>query len=362
MSRWPMAVLLPVLIAPAACAHLAQPRTYTQNPRTIALQQREYLEQELVLGLPEVAFKRWYTRDRSWEDPTRPFILATRQEAGDTLYEVGSGNDIAAEVVFKDGALDHWNRWQLMQESVTSTWMKGAVVPPRVDAATLERVGALNPQAQPLHLADRPRVTDLCRFEAGDEVETLVPLTYDKAHGNRLDRFVTSARAADPQGPLALLPAGSRLTIRRWNPIEGRKLAGADGVAYRIDAPLGLQTFEDVFCPAGRCVPNGQEGVTSQDLDVATPLEPGAPGVAVLPGSRRLPLWMTPGSPLKAGTTVRIRRWPACSTMEAEIEIVGAGPAGAPSLFKVPVAPPGLFTRATTRAAQAESRIGYRRD
>jgi len=356
MSRWSMAVVLAVLIASSACAHLAQQKTFTQDPRKTTLQQREYLEQELVLGLPEEAFKRWYTLDRSWEDPTRPFILATRQETGETLYDVGSGNDIAAEVVFKDGALDHWNRWQLMQESVSSTWMKGTVVPPRVDAATLARVAALNPQEQPLHLADRPRATELCRFEAGDEVETLVPLTYDTAHGNRLDRFVSAGRAADPRGPLALLPAGSRLTIMRWNPIEGRKLTGADGVTYRIDAPLGLQTFEDVFCPAGQCVPNGEEGLTSRDLDVATPPDPGTPGVAVLPGSRRLPLWMTPGATLKAGTTVRIRRWRACSSMEAEIEIAGAGSAGAPMHLEVPVAPPGLFTRATAPAARAGNR------
>jgi len=357
-----MAVLLPVLLASSACAHLAQQRTYTQNPRAIALQQREYLEPELVLGLPEEAFKRWYTRDRSWEDPTRPFILATRQESEDTLYEVGSGNDIAAEVVFKDGALDHWNRWQLMQESVTSAWMKETIVPPRVDAATLVRIGALNPQAQPLHLADRPQPSKICRFDAGDEVETLVPLMYDKAHGNRLDRFVTSARAVDPQAPLALLPAGSRLTIKRWNPIEGRRLTGADGVAYRIDAPLGLQTFESVFCPAGRCVPSGEEGVSTQELEVATPSESGAPGVAVLPGTGRLPLWMTPGPSLKPGTTVRIRHWPACSAMEAEIEIAGAGMAGASLMLKVPVAPPGLFTRADRHAADANARTGSRKD
>jgi hypothetical protein len=353
-----MAVVLPVLVAFSACAHLAQKKTYTQNPRTIALQQHEYLEQELVQGLPEEAFRRWYTRDPSWEDPTRPSILATRQESGETLYDVGSGNDIAAEVVFKGGALDRWNRWQLVQESVSSTWTKGTVVPPRVDAATLARVAALNPQTQPLHLADRPRAADLCRYEPGDEVETLVPLQYDTAHGNRLDRFVAAGSATDPRGALAVLPAGSRLTIKRWNPIEGRNLVGADGVAFHIDAPLGLQTFDEVFCPAGRCVPGGEEGVTSRDLDVATPPEPGAPGVAVVPGSRRLPLWMTPGSALKAGTTVRIKRWHACTSMDAEIEITAAGPAGTHILFKVPVAPPGLFTRASAPPARAGTQAG----
>jgi len=54
--------------------------------------------------------------------------------------------------------------------------------------------------------------------------------------------------------------------------------------------------------------------------------------------------------PLRAESAVRIRRWPACSTMEAEIEPAGSAAAGMPLVLKVPVAPPGLFAPAASGA------------
>ena len=342
--------LLPLLVS---CAHLVQPRTYTTNVAAAERMQRDYLRKELVRGLPEEAFRRWYTRSGTWTDTERPFIRKVRVEGALTVYEVGSDHDAAGEVVFREGALDHWVRWRLVQESVVSSWMKETVDPPVVPDATLRRIAPLNPQADPPISTEAGGAARSCEFNAGDEVETLVPIVYDREAGNRLERFAPGSKSDDPSGRFALLPAGTRLTIRRWNPLEGRRVLDADGVEYRIDAPLGMATFADVLCPAGQCVPEGRVAVLTRDLEVAVP-DAGGTGegaaLAVLPGASRIPIWLRRAGTLEAGSAVTIRRWPACAAREAVIAPQGGAAAGLPEILTVPLAPPGLFAPAASGA------------
>jgi hypothetical protein len=341
---------LPLLLS---CAHLVQPRTYTTNVAAAERMQREYLQNELVRSLPEETFRRWYTRGGTWTDTERPFIRKVRADGALTVYEVGSDRDAAGEVVFKEGALDHWERFRLVQESVVSSWMKETVDPPEVEDATLRRIASLDPQADPPISSAARDAARGCEFEAGDEVETLLPIVYDRDAGNRLLRFAPRSTSDDPSGRYALLPAGTRLTIRRWNPLEGRRVVGADGVEYRIDAPLGMATFADVLCPAGQCVPEGQAAILTRDLDVAAP-DAGGTGegaaLAVLPGASRIPIWLRRAGTLEAGSVVTIRRWPACAAMEAVIAPQDGGEAGLPEILTVPLAPPGLFAPAAPGA------------
>ena len=342
--------LLPLLLS---CAHLVQPRTYTTNVAAAERMQREYLRKELVRSLPEETFRRWYTRDGTWADPGRPFIRKVRADGALTIYEVGSDRDAAGEVVFKVGALDHWARWRLVQESVVSSWMKETVDPPEVGEATLRRIATLDPQAEPPISDVAAGAAPRCEFEAGDEVDTLAPIVYERDAGNRLLRFAPGSKSDDPSGRFALLPAGTRLTIRRWNPLEGRRVVGADGVEYRIDAPLGMATFSDVLCPAGQCVPEGRAAILTRDLEVAEPdagqTEEGA-ALAVLPGAVRIPIWLRRTGTLQAGSAVTIRRWPACAAMEAVIAPQDGGEDGLPVILTVPLAPPGLFAPAAPGA------------
>ena len=75
--RRDLMVAVPLLaVATSACAHLVQPQTWTSNARTIALQQDEYLAKELVRGLPEAVFARWYAPGTAETDPLRPVIRA----------------------------------------------------------------------------------------------------------------------------------------------------------------------------------------------------------------------------------------------------------------------------------------------
>jgi hypothetical protein len=353
MPKRPVAavvVFLPLLVS---CAHLVQPRTYTTNVAASERMQRDYLQKELVRSLPEEAFRRWYTRDGTWADPERPFIRKVRADGALTVYEVGSDQDAAGEVVFREGALDHWSRWRLVQESVVSSWMQETVDPPEVEDAALRRIAALDPQAEPPIAYPAASAARRCEFEAGNEVETLVPIVYDRESGNRLLRFAPRSQSDDPSGRFALLPAGTRLTIRRWNPVQGRRLTGADGVEYLVDAPLGLATFADVLCPAGQCVPEGGQAILTRDLEVAAPDAGGAgqgAALAVLPGTSRVPIWLRRAGTLEAGSAVTIRRWPACASMEAVIAPQGGGAIGLPGTLTVPLAPPGLFAPAAPDA------------
>jgi len=347
MQRFVMAAALAASLTLAGCAHLAQPQTWTSDPGTLALQQSEYLGKELVRGLPEETFRRWYTRTPEWTDPLRPSIQETRDEDGATIYEVGTDAGSAGDVIFRGGALDHWSCWRLMQESVLSAWMKETMQPRAVDAADLVRIAALDPVSEPLRIDERPDPSDVCDFGTGDMVETLAPLLYDRQHGNRLGPWYPQAAAEDRGGRFSTLPAGARLRVERWDSLHGRRLRGDDGTYYIVDSPLGLDALRDVLCPLGACVPPGVEAATTRNMAIAIGADADEPSLAILEGLTRIPVWMTRGGILPAGSRVTVRRWNACGGMKAEIMLTSPGP-GLPPLLSVPIAPPGLFVPASS--------------
>jgi hypothetical protein len=336
-----VAVVTSVLAS--ACAHVVQPQTWTSDARTIALQQSEYLSKELVRGLPEAVFSRWYAPETAGRDPLRPTIRARDSEGELTVYELASDAGVAGRVAFKDAALDHWTRWRLVQESVVSSWMKEDVTPRQVSDVALRRIAALDPVASPLRPDARPDPGVLCPLESGTTVDTLVPLLFDHDHGNRLIRWFPPSRLEEKGGPVAILPAGTTLTIRPWDVVHGRRLADGQGTLYLVDAPLGLKTFADVICPAGQCAPGGAYGVATEDLAIVSSGVAGEPSLAVLPGRYRVPVWMERIGTVHAGDKVRVRKWNACAGMEAEIEPPEGGTAGTTATLQVPLAPPGLF-------------------
>src|SRR5881397_2924869 len=140
------------LLSNAACfLHVVQPQTYYLATRHVEQQRREYLDKELLAGLPEPLFLRWYTRDVSWGDSLRPYILKRGTSAGRTVYKVGTGGRGIADVYFGNGRLEEVGKWGLVQEGVLSAWFYRKTTPPQ--AATneiLERLWRLNPAAEPL--------------------------------------------------------------------------------------------------------------------------------------------------------------------------------------------------------------------
>jgi len=347
MQRIAMAAALAAALTLAGCAHLAQRPSWASDPRTLELQQSEYLAKELVSGLTEDTFRLWYTRTPLWTDPLRPSIQETRTEDGDMVYEVGTAAGSAGEVTFRDGTLDHWSRWRLMQESVASAWLKQNVPPHPVDAVTLARIAGLDPVSEPLRIDERPEPSEVCNYGTGDTVETLAPLLYDRQHGNRLDRWYPPARAEDRGGRFSTLPAGTHLRVERWGSEHGRRLRGDDGTNYVVDSPLGLDALHDVLCPAGACVPPGVEAATTRDLVIAIGTDDDGPSLAVLDGLTRIPVWMKRGGTLPAGSRVMVRGWSACIAMTAEIALASPAP-GLPRVLSVPIAPPGLFVPASS--------------
>jgi hypothetical protein len=342
--RRDLEVAIPLLaVVTSACAHLVQPQTWTPDARTLEIQQSEYLAKELVRGLPEAVFVRWYAPESARRDPLRPAIRTRGTEGAFTVYEVASDAGVAGRVAFRDAALDHWSRMRLVQESVFSSWVEEEVTPRQVPDAALVRIAALDPVAEPLHPGTRPDPDDVCRLETGTTVDTLVPLLFDHDHGNRLIRWFPPSRLEEKGGPVSVLPAGTMLTIEPWDVAHGRRLAGRDGTHYLVDAPLGLKAFADVVCPTGECAPSGALGVVTEELAIWSSVTAGDPSLAVLPGRSRVPVWMERIGTLRAGDTVRVRKWNACAGMSAEIEPAEGSAAGTTATLQVPVAPPGLF-------------------
>jgi hypothetical protein len=343
MDRDPMVAVLLLSVATSACAHLVQPQTWTSDAKTLELQQSEYLAKELVRGLPEAVFTRWYGPESARRDPLRPAIQTRETEGEFTVYELASGAGVAGRVSFKAAALDHWSRMRLVQEAVVSSWIKEDVTPRQVSDAALARIIDLDPVSEPLRPEARPDPADLCPLDSGTTVDTLVPLLFDHDHGNRLIRWFPPSRLEEKGGPVSVLPAGTPLTIRAWDVVHGRRLAGRDGTLYLVDAPLGLKTFADVVCPTGQCAPSGALGVVAQDLAIWSSGTAGDPSLALLPGTTRVPVWMERIGTLRAGDKVRVRKWNACSGMTAEVEPEEGSAAGTTAGIQVPVAPPGLF-------------------
>jgi len=343
MRRDPMVAVLVLSVATSACAHLLQPQTWTSDARTLELQQSEYLAKELVRGLPEAVFTRWYGPEASRRDPLRPAILTRETEGEFTVYELASDAGVAGRVSFKAAALDHWSRMRLVQESVVSSWVEEDVTPRQVPDAALHRIAGLDPVAEPLRSEARPDPGELCPLDSGTTVDTLVPLLFDHDHGNRLIRWFPPSRLEEKGGPVSVLPAGTTLTIEPWDVAHGRRLAGRDGTRYLVDAPLGLKTFADVVCPTGQCAPSGALGVVTEELAIWSSGAAGDPSLAILAGKTRVPVWMERIGTLRAGDKVRVRKWNACAAMTAEIDPAEGSAAGTTASIQVPVAPPGLF-------------------
>jgi hypothetical protein len=343
MRRDLMVAASSLFVAASACAHLVQPQTWTSDARILDLQQSEYLAKELVRGLPEAVFTRWYAPETARRDPLRPVIRSRETEGELTVYELASDAGVAGRVTFKGAALDRWSRMRLVQESVVSSWIKEDITPREVSDAALARIAGLDPVADPLRLDARPDPDALCPLDPGTTVDTLVPLLFDHDHGNRLIRWFPPSRLEEKGGPVAVLPAGTALTIRPWDVAHGRRLAGRDGTLYLVDAPLGLKTFADVVCPTGQCAPGGAYGVVTEELAIWSSGAAGDPSLAVLAGQSRVPVWMERIGTLHAGDRVRVRKWNACVGMAAEIEPAEGSAAGTTATLLVPVAPPGLF-------------------
>ncbi len=329
------------LLTSAACfLHLVQPQTYYLATRRVELQRKEYLDKELLAGLPEPFFVRWYTRDATWCDPLRPYILDRGTSEERTIYKVGTGRRSIADVFFREGRLLEIGEWELVQEGILSAWFYRRTAPPRsATDEVLARLRNLNPAAEPLRPEEARDALEGCRFDRGSRVDTMQPLGVVREGDGPL-RLTTGPRPPEVDGSIAGgLPAGTRLKVRRWGPLtDGILVNEVTGQEYRVRA----SSMAGAFCPTGRCAPVGEVGVATLDLMVATFREGDrSAAVAIAPGLVRLPVWMERQGILRAGCRVRIRSWSPCGHRQAEVEILDAE--DLPAVVKVPVAPPGLF-------------------
>ena len=344
---------LAAALLPLSCVHLLQPQTYYLATDRVAQQREEYLAKELVAGLPEDLFKRWYTRDAAWTDDLRPYILAV--QAGDpegrTVYEVGSGGRTIAEVVFRAGRLEEVGGWRLRQESLVSAWSHERGAPPRAATdAMLDRLARLDPLSEPLRPEEIPGREAVCRLESGTVVETLQPMSIRRQKGQRHARLEMAAPGGGgAPGDPGLLPSMTKLVIKRWREIGTARLVDPkDRQEYLLSPSDGN------LCPAGECAPPGAAAVVTRDLVVAVDREgTKTAAIAVVPAQRRIPVWMDRPGVLRAGTPVRLVSWYPCRTMTAEIEVVSAERLGLPERLRVPIAPPGLFSRTVTASPGA---------
>jgi hypothetical protein len=321
-----------------ACVHLLQPETYQAPERSLRLQ-TEYLENELVRGLSEDAFRRFYTRSADWTDPGRPSIQETRAEDGTTVYRVGLGSAHAGDVVFLDGRLDHWVGSSLEQESVVSIWRHPRLLPHEVGADTLARLENLDPGREPF--ADTEALdaasAAACETGAGTVLELVEPRTFDPARRNRIDDIAwpESSRPADR----GVLPAGTMLTIEPWSPVHDRRVKDDRGVYYELSPTSGLQPLRAGACPPGLCAHVGSNAILTRDLVLAMD-EAGREARAIPTGRTRVPLWWR-REPLPAGTRVQLQAWEPCGRAAAALRLPDRP--DSPTRIDVPWAPPGLF-------------------
>jgi hypothetical protein len=320
------------------CVHLVQPETWMAPEQSVRLQ-TDYLGNELVAGLSEEAFRRFYTRTGDWVDPDRPSIQETRSEDGFTVYRVGLGRAHAGDVFFRGGRLHHWVGAVLQQEAVVSVWRHPRIDPPEVGAEALARLESLDPGREP-PVAPAPgdaASADACATAAGTVLEIVEPLTFDPLHRNRIDDidWPASSRPADR----GVLPAGTLLTIEPWSPVHDRRVKDAGGVFYEISLNSGMRQVRGGACPPGMCARVGSPAVLTRDLMMVTD-ETGRVVRAIAPGRTRAPLWWR-RSPLAAGTRVNLEWWSPCGRAAAAIRL--ADRPGPQARIDVPWAPPGLF-------------------
>jgi hypothetical protein len=335
-----------LLLAAASCVHLLQPQTYYLATDRVEQQRQEYLAKELMADLPEDLFRRWYTKDASWADDLRPYILEVEADDRDgrTVYAVGSGGRTIAEVVFRGGRLEEVGGWHLDQSSLLSAWFHESGRPRETATPEmLERLRSLDPASEPFRPEERPDRGAICRLEQGTILETMQAMRI-RRFGRRRPAEISRPLPAEPPLPAGpdVLPPMTRLLVKRW---------GKAGTARLVDERDGreyaLRTWEGDLCPAGECPALGAPAVLTRDLVVATGRDwTGQPAaIAVVPAQIRIPVWMERPGVLRAGMPVRVVSWDPCGAMIAEIEIPGGGDAGLPAAVKVPVAPPGLFAR-----------------
>ena len=341
--RRSLSFVVPVLLVVPAlfdtgCIHLLQPETYEAPERSERLQS-DYLKNELVRGLSEESFRRFYTRTSEWTDPGRPSIQETRAEDGFTVYRVGRGLAHAGEVYFRDGRLDHWVGTSLQQESVVSVWRHPRIEPHEVGAEVLARLERLDPGREPF-VAPAPEDAAsavACATATGTVLEILRPLTFDPSRRNRIDDRVlpASSRPADR----GVLPAGTLLTIEPWSAVHDRRVQDDRGVSYELPWSPGIGLVRGGACPPGMCARIGSSAVLTRELVLVTD-ETGREARAIDPGRMRVPLWWA-RAPLPAGSRVQVEWWVPCSRGAARIRLPDRPDLQAQ--IDVPWAPPGLF-------------------
>lgn len=341
--RLALSFVVPILlVVPAAfgtgCVHLLQPETYEAPERSERLQS-DYLENELVRGLSEESFRRFYTRTGEWTDPDRPSVQETRAEDGFTVYRVGLGRAHAGDVYFREGRLDHWVGTYLQQESVVSVWRRPRIDPPEVGAGALARLERLDPGREPF-VAPAPEElasAAACATATGTVLEILRPLTFDPSRRNRIDdRVLPGSSWPADQG---ILPAGTLLTIEPWNPVHDRRVRDDRGVDYEVPWSRGMDRVRSGSCPPGICARIGSSAVLTRELVLVTD-DAGREARAIDPGRTRVPLWWV-RAPLPAGSRVHVEWWAPCGRGAARIHLPDR-----PDLrgdIEVPWAPPGLF-------------------
>lgn len=347
-------VVLAALIN-GSCIHFLQPQTYYLSTQRADLQFQQYVRRELLAGLPEPLFLRWYTRSDEWRDGNRPYILGHRDEDGLSEYRVGTGGRTITRVYFRDGRLHEVAFWDLIQGGPFSYWAESRR-PPRhaVDERMLEGLEGLDPHAEPyLGPPDEGGRWDV---PSGSLVENVGPIGVEKGRGPMGTDLFAAARHPSPD---AILPPGTRFQVGRWIYSSGR-LTGPDGSKYRVHPGLaGLD-----LCPPGACPLPGEAAVITHDLLVVEtdPLvaelfpTPRAPLTGLVTAWGRAPISARRVGVLGAGSRVRILEWSPCASRTARVGVIDDAPGGlVDRVVWIATAPRSLFKPADPDTGVAPS-------
>jgi hypothetical protein len=326
--------------ASLGCVHLLQPQTYYLDTARVRLQREEYVDKELVAGLPEDLFLAWYTRSDSWSDTHRPYILESDEEDGARVYALGTGGRIIARAFFRDGLLAEIGAWGFDDTGLFfHHWAYGQVRPRRSFGEIGAWLADLDPPAEVL--APDRAAGRTCDFAPGDEVENVGPLRVIRGPGRRRVLEGADAPIGTGRHDAVVLPAGTVFRVERWNVFRTR-LRGPDGTRYAIDGV----TRGRRLCPAGDCARVGEEGILTREVRLVEwqGQSHGRPVVGVVPGETRIPVWARRLGTLPPGTRVRVVSWDPCGSRQAIVEVADRpDPSpGRPGIF-VKIAPEGLF-------------------